>query len=163
MSLRAGPDARRASDSEKFGKLRDMPFFKDFGEVELWEVVRVGTWQPIDGGTVLMRENEQGDSFYLLVEGEVEVSLLGKPLATLKPGSCFGEILYFADSTERRTTTITARGSITVMQIKSDAPARRHRRLPGRLQQGLHARPGRAPCQGQPPARAGGSVVSHTE
>jgi len=110
-----------ASDSEKFGKLRDMAFFKDFGEVELWEVVRIATWQTIDAGTVLMRENEQGDCFYVLVEGEVEVSLLGRPLALLKPGGCFGEILYFADSVERRTTTVTARGRITVMQIKAGA------------------------------------------
>jgi len=110
-----------ASDSEKFGKLRDMAFFKDFGEVELWEVVRVATWQTIDAGTVLMRENEQGDSFYVLVDGEVDVSLLGKPLTILKPGGCFGEILYFAESVERRTTTVTTRGRITVMQIKAGA------------------------------------------
>jgi eukaryotic-like serine/threonine-protein kinase len=110
-----------ASDSEKFGKLRELSFFKEFGEVELWEVVRVATWLTIEPGTVLMRENEQGDSFYVLVDGEVEVSLLGKPLAVLKPGGCFGEILYFADAVERRTTTVTARGKITVMQIKAGA------------------------------------------
>jgi eukaryotic-like serine/threonine-protein kinase len=109
------------SDSEKFGKLRDMAFFKDFGEVQLWEVVRIATWQSIEPGTVLMRENEQGDSFYVLVDGEVEVTLLGKPLAILKPGGCFGEILYFADSVERRTTTVTARGKITVVHIKAGA------------------------------------------
>jgi serine/threonine protein kinase len=109
------------SDSEKFGKLRDMAFFKDFGEVQLWEVVRIATWQSIEPGTVLMRENEQGDSFYVLVDGEVEVTLLGKPLAVLKPGGCFGEILYFADSVERRTTTVTARGKITVVHIKAGA------------------------------------------
>ena len=117
MSLRPGPGVS-ASDSEKFGKLRDMTFFKDFGEVELWEVVRVGTWQTIDAGTVLMREGETGDSFYILVDGEVEVTLLGKPLAALKPGALFGEMLYFADSVERRTTTVTARGKVTAMQIK---------------------------------------------
>jgi eukaryotic-like serine/threonine-protein kinase len=108
-----------ASDSERFGKLRDMAFFKDFGEVELWEVVRIATWQQIDAGTVLMRENEQGDCFYVLVEGEVEVMMLGKSVAVLKPGSCFGEILYFADKVERRSTTVTARERITVVQIKS--------------------------------------------
>jgi eukaryotic-like serine/threonine-protein kinase len=117
MSLRPGPEVS-TSDSEKFGKLRDMPFFKDFGEVELWEVVRVGAWQTIEGGTVLMREGEPGDSFYILVEGEADVTLLGKPLAVLKPGACFGEMLYFADSTERRNSTIGARGKVTAMQIK---------------------------------------------
>jgi CRP-like cAMP-binding protein len=84
-------------------------------------VVRVATWQQIDPGTVLMRENEQGDSFYVLVEGEVEVSLLGKPLALLKPGACFGEILYFSDAVERRTTTVTAKSRITVLHIKAEA------------------------------------------
>ena len=110
-----------ATDSEKFGRLRDLAFFKDFGEVELWEVVRVATWQTIEAGTVLMRENEQTDSLYVLVDGEVEVSLLGKPISVLKPGVCFGEILYFADTTERRTTTVTARSRITVSQIKAGA------------------------------------------
>jgi serine/threonine protein kinase len=109
-----------ALDSEKFHKLREMAFFKDFGEVDLWEVVRIGTWQQAADGTVMVRENEQGDSIYLLVDGEVEVSLLGKPLSTLKPGSCFGEILYFTDAVERRTTTVTARGSIAAMQVKAE-------------------------------------------
>ena len=122
MSLRADMTTPApASDSERFGKLHEMAFFKDFGEVELWEVVRVATWQQIDPGTVLMRENEHGDSFYVLVEGEVEVSLLGKPLALLKPGACFGEILYFADAVERRTTTVTAKSRITVLHIKAAA------------------------------------------
>jgi serine/threonine protein kinase len=120
MSLRVNTTSPApASDSEKFGKLREMAFFKDFGEVELWEVVRVATWQAIESGTVLMRENDQGDCFYILLEGEVEVSLTGKPLTILKPGSCFGEIVYFADTVDRRTTTVTARGKITVVQIKT--------------------------------------------
>ncbi len=109
------------SDSEKFGKLRDMPFFKNFGEVALWEVVRIGSWKTIAPGAVIIREGESGDSFYLLVDGEVAVTLLGKPLATLKPGGCFGEILYFVERGERRTTTITALGPITVMEIKAQA------------------------------------------
>jgi serine/threonine protein kinase len=119
MSLRQSDSV--ATDSEKFGKLREIPFFKDFGEVELWEVVRIGTWQTVEPGTVLMRENEQGDSLYVLAEGEAEVTLLGKPLAVLKPGACFGELMYFSENIERRTTTVTARGRIAAMQIRFDA------------------------------------------
>jgi hypothetical protein len=110
-----------ATDSEKFGKLREIAFFKDFGEVELWEVVRIGTWQTDEPGTVLMRENEHGDSLYVLAEGEVEVTLLGRPLAVLKPGACFGELMYFSENIERRTTTVTTRGRIAAMQIRFDA------------------------------------------
>ena len=109
------------SDSEKFNGLRDMPFFEDFDDVALWEVVRIGSWKTIGSGTVIIREADQGESFFLLVGGEVGVTLLGKQLNVIKPGGCFGEILYFTGRMGRRTTTITALGEVTVMEIKADA------------------------------------------
>jgi tRNA A-37 threonylcarbamoyl transferase component Bud32 len=122
MSLRPGPEAAAStSDSEKFGKLHDMPFFKDFGEVELWEVVRVGTWRTIEPDAVLMREGGNVDSFYILIAGEVGVTMLDKQLTVLKPGACFGEMLYFADGSEPRNTTITAHGRVTAIEIKCAA------------------------------------------
>jgi serine/threonine protein kinase len=109
------------SDSEKFNELREMPFFEDFDDVALWEVVRIGSWKTMDAGTVIIREADQGDNFYLLIEGEVGVTLLGKQLNTIKPGGCFGEILYFSGRLGKRTTTITAIREVTVIEIKSDA------------------------------------------
>jgi serine/threonine protein kinase len=109
------------SESEKFDRLRGMPFFMNFGDVALWEVVRIGSWKSIGPGTVIIREGENGDSFFLLMDGEVAVTLLGKQITTIKPGGCFGELLYFADRGERRTTTITSIGPITVMEIKTKA------------------------------------------
>ena len=109
------------SDSEKFTRLRDLPFFEDFNDVALWELIRIGHWKPIGAQTTLIREGEAGESFYLLVDGEVDISLSGKSLATVKAGRCFGELLYFAAQAQRRTTTVTTRGPITVMEVKADA------------------------------------------
>ena len=67
--------ATRVTDSEKFSELRNMAFFEDFGDVALWEVVRIGTWTTLAAGTVIIREGDEGDSFYLLVKGEVAVTL----------------------------------------------------------------------------------------
>ena len=106
------------SDSAKFNELRQMAFFEDFGDVALWEVVRIGSWKKIPAGTAVVREGDQGESFYLLVSGTVGVTLSGKTVDTLKRGGCFGQILYFDDRVERRTTTITALGDITVIEIK---------------------------------------------
>jgi serine/threonine protein kinase len=110
-----------ASDSEKFNKLRNMEFFQDFGDVALWETTRIGSWKTLPSDQIIIREGESGDSVYLLIEGEVGVTLLGKPLNTLKPGACFGEVLYFTGATGRRTTTIVSVSQITVLEIKADA------------------------------------------
>jgi len=110
-----------ASESERFNTLRNMEFFQDFGDVALWEVIRIGAWKTISGETVIIREGDAGESFFLLIDGEVGVTLLGKPLNTLKPGACFGELLYFSGGTGRRTTTIVSVGKITVLEIKSAA------------------------------------------
>jgi serine/threonine protein kinase len=108
------------SDSEKFNELRQMPFLKGMGDVALWEVVRIGSWRKLPAGTVIIREGDHGESFYLLISGEVDVTLDGAQLNVIKPGGCFGEILYFADSAERRTTTITARNEVTIIEIKAE-------------------------------------------
>ncbi|HEX7054494.1 MAG TPA: serine/threonine-protein kinase [Burkholderiales bacterium] len=109
------------SDSEKFDRLRGAPFFEDFNDVALWELVRIGAWKTIAPGTTVIREGESGDALYFLVEGEVEVTLLGKPLATVKAGRCFGEMPYFMQRGQRRSTTVTARGELTVLEVKADA------------------------------------------
>jgi eukaryotic-like serine/threonine-protein kinase len=119
MTLRMTDDS--VSESERFNKLRDMAFFEDFGDVALWETVRIGTWRSISAGTVVIREGDPGESFYILVEGQVSVTLMGKPINSVNPGGCFGEILYFAGSASRRTTTILAAGRITVLEIKATA------------------------------------------
>jgi serine/threonine protein kinase len=119
MSLRLAGES--VSESERFNKVRDLPFFQDFGDVALWEAVRISSWRAIDTDTIIIREGEQGESFYILIDGEVGVTLTGKPLSTLQPGGCFGEILYFTAAAGRRTTTIVAATRITVLEIKADA------------------------------------------
>jgi len=109
------------SDSEKFDKLRESPFFQDFNDVTLWELVRIGAWKTIGAGTPVIREGEAGDALYFLAEGDVDITLSGKPVATVKAGRCFGEMLYFAGQGEPRTTSVTARGEISALEVKAEA------------------------------------------
>jgi eukaryotic-like serine/threonine-protein kinase len=119
LGLRLAGDS--VSDSERFDKLRRFPFFEDFNDVALWELVRIGAWKTIRAGTALIREGETGDDFYFLADGEVVVSLGGKNIASVQPGGCFGEILYFSDRIHHRTTTVKARTDITAIEIKAEA------------------------------------------
>jgi CRP-like cAMP-binding protein len=72
-------------------------------------------------GDVLIREGSDGDGLFVLVDGEVEVSLRGTKINTIKRGGCFGEMVYFSDHHARRSTTITAKTECDVIEIKAKA------------------------------------------
>jgi serine/threonine protein kinase len=87
------------ADSEKFNILRDLAFFANFGDAELWEVMRISNWEYCKPGKALMFEGETGDFFCLLASGEVKVIKQGKLLNILSAGECFGEMAYISRET----------------------------------------------------------------
>ncbi|MCC6533922.1 MAG: protein kinase [Burkholderiales bacterium] len=109
------------SDTERFNIVRALSFFRDFQDVEIWETLRSANFRRFPAGRIIMREGERGECFYVLTAGEVEVTRSGTPLDILTPGDCFGEMLYFSQSSARRTTTIKTLGPTTVLEIDSMA------------------------------------------
>jgi CRP-like cAMP-binding protein len=109
------------SDTRKFHTLKNLSFFRDFREVEIWEVLRSSSWQRLPADTVLIEEGERGDSFYILVDGQVDVTRGGRHLNTLVPGDCFGEMLYFSGETSLRGTTIRSRSAVLILEVKAEA------------------------------------------
>lgn len=90
-------------DSERFNMLRGLEFFAGFGDVELWEVVHRAKWQRLKAGHALYRKGEQGQTFHIIAQGEIEVWRDGTKVATLGRGTSVGEMAYLAPSDELRT------------------------------------------------------------
>ena len=109
------------SDTRKFHTLKNLSFFRDFREVEIWEVLRSSSWQRLPQDTVLIEEGDRGDSFYILVDGQVDVTRGGHQLNTLVPGDCFGEMLYFSGEASLRNTTIRSRTAVLVLEVKAES------------------------------------------
>lgn len=105
------------NENEKFTALRKLKMFQDFSDLELWELLRVGEWQKQPAKTMLLREGELGDAFYILTDGGVTVSRSNRLLNTLSSGSIFGEMSYTSRKQMPRSASITATTEVTVMKI----------------------------------------------
>jgi serine/threonine protein kinase len=105
------------NQTEKFTTLREMKLFKDFSDIELWEILRVGVWQKQPPQTILMREDEMGDDFYIMVEGSVNVTKGGKLLNLISRDDCFGEMSYISGRVVQRSATVTASTDVTILRI----------------------------------------------
>ncbi len=113
-------DEKSFADSEKFNTLRAMPFFKDFTDVEIWEVARFSEWQALGPGQTILREGEEGDHFCLLASGQVKVTKRNKLLNILDPGECFGEMAYLSEE-KRRGADISTMADSKVVTIRNAA------------------------------------------
>ena len=71
------------------------------------------------GGDVLIREGEQGDCFYAIADGRLEVAIGGMPVATKVRGDGFGEIALLYNVP--RTATVTAASAATVFALTTAA------------------------------------------
>jgi serine/threonine protein kinase len=107
-------------DVEKFDILRALEFFRNFSDVELWEVLRLGAWRKVRNGETILREGDHGREFFILGHGVVKVLKQGRLLSTLYKGDCFGEMAHLSERDFMRTTDVVAESDVTLMEINPD-------------------------------------------
>jgi serine/threonine protein kinase len=89
-------------DSERFNLLRSLEFFSGFGDVELWEVVHRAQWRRCSFGHALYKAGQEGNTFHVIAQGQVEVFRSGERVAQLGAGTSVGEMAYLAPSPDLR-------------------------------------------------------------
>ncbi len=107
-------------DMEKFGIVRSLGFFRNFSDIELWEVLHFSRWRKMNRGGAIITEGGAGREFYILGQGEASVLVQGNVLSTLHTGDCFGEMSHLSEHAPRRTTDVMALSDVTLIEINPD-------------------------------------------
>jgi MFS family permease len=90
--IRAVDDSAILVEPADIELLRDTPIFEPLGAMILERAGRKLIRVDVPAGTVLMREGDPGDRFYVIAEGNVEVTASGSTLRHLGRGEYLGEI-----------------------------------------------------------------------
>lgn len=102
---------------EKFGRIKNLGFFKGFTDADIWELIRACTWQNYPVGTAIIKEGEADQSFYIVLSGVVGIEKNGQSVDSLQEGDCFGEMGYLARA--QRTATVIAKTDVSLMKVNA--------------------------------------------
>ena len=103
----------------KLDLLKRIPLFEHCSKKDLQRIAQIADELDLRAGKVLITEGERGREFFVLVDGEVEVTRKGRKLNTLGPGNFFGEMALL--SKIPRTATVTALTPLDVLVITDRA------------------------------------------
>jgi CRP/FNR family transcriptional regulator, cyclic AMP receptor protein len=84
--------AARVRSATKVDLIARVPLFAGLSKSELGQVASIADEIDLPADKVLIREGERGREFFVLLEGEAEVTRKGRKLATRRAGEFFGEI-----------------------------------------------------------------------
>ncbi|MEL6547868.1 MAG: cyclic nucleotide-binding domain-containing protein, partial [Myxococcota bacterium] len=125
--------AKEAADTEGLpppqGSLPPIPLFSFLQEDAFEGVLNSLQLRRFVDGQAIIKEGDAGDSFFILVEGNVSVTRVADGrtinLAQLRPGAVFGEMALISNAP--RSATVTAQGDCDLVELKrSDLEAQAH-------------------------------------
>jgi Na+/melibiose symporter-like transporter len=111
-------DARTAVPEREIELLESLPLFAPLPPATLEHLAARLVRVPAGAGTEITRQGDIGDRFYLVDEGEADVTIDGHVVTTLGPGDYFGEIALLRDVP--RTATVTARTDASLLALERD-------------------------------------------
>jgi MFS family permease len=111
-------DAEAVVPEEQLELLRAIPIFAPLPPSTLESLATSLERVSFGAGAVVFRQGDEGDRFYIVEAGEVEISVDGAPPKAEGRGGYFGEIALLRDVP--RTATVSARTDVVVYALERD-------------------------------------------
>ena len=105
----------RLGKGGKVELLRKVPLFARLNKKSLQDVAHIADEIDLPAGKEMATEGDRGREFFVLLDGEAEVTKGGKRINTMKKGDFFGEIALVTKMP--RTASVTATTDVEVLVI----------------------------------------------
>jgi serine/threonine protein kinase len=115
------PVEENVSDTYKFNILKSLSFFREFNDIELWEMLRISKWGRFPAETTLLQEGRIGGSLFILAKGQARIMKQDKFLGVIDAGQCFGEMAYISGEKKPRSASVVCNRKVTIIKIKNEA------------------------------------------
>jgi serine/threonine protein kinase len=100
---------------DKFTTVRTLPFFNEFSDEEISEVIAAADWKQFNAMDSIVDEGTLEHSFFIIISGDVAVVKAAKQISTLTKGDCFGEMSYVLRA--QRSASIIAIGDVELLRV----------------------------------------------
>jgi hypothetical protein len=100
---------------DKFSTVRELPFFNEFSDDEVSEVMAAADWKQFNAMDSIVDEGTLEHSFFIIISGDVAVVKAAKQISTLTKGDCFGEMSYVLKA--QRSASIIATGDVELLRV----------------------------------------------
>ncbi len=101
--------------NEKVELIKKVPLFAGCSKRELEEIAHIADEIDLREGKEMTKEGSRGREFFVLLEGDADVTKDGRSINKLGGGDFFGEIALISDSP--RTATVTATSPVRALVI----------------------------------------------
>jgi CRP-like cAMP-binding protein len=95
--------------------IHDVPLFSRLSKKGLEDVAHIADELDLPAGKLMAKEGDRGREFFVLLEGEAEVTKGGETINTMRDGDFFGEIALVTKMP--RTANVTATTPVRVLVI----------------------------------------------
>ena len=93
-------------DSEKYDALRRIEMLQKLDDGQIWELVNAGRWMRLPARSLIIREDELGQTLFFLARGQAKATKQGRTLNLIGAGECFGEMAYIRGGQMPRQATV---------------------------------------------------------
>ena len=101
----AAIDRRAPVRTTELRLLREIPIFASFSVAAAEYLARTAEVMEVPASTILIREGEAGDRFYVVADGRFDITRQGRGVTTEETGGFFGEIALIRDVPRQATVT----------------------------------------------------------